>query len=63
MDFLCGGVLDQQLSNLHGVQRCTLAQVIAGNNKNKTLVVISGLVLADATDENFINAGAVGDGL
>lgn len=51
-------LLNQQLSNLNGVQCCTLAKVIARYDENQAAVVIDSGVLTDASNEGFVNAGS-----
>ena len=48
-----------QLSNLHGVQRCALTQVVARDEHDHALAYRRSLVSSDPTDETRIPAGSV----
>jgi len=50
-------VLDQEFGDLDRVQGSALAEVIAGNHEDQALVVVNGLVLADAPHQGVVLAG------
>ena len=46
-----------ELGDLHGIQRCTLAEVVITDEEGEAATICYAFVLADATDEAGVLAG------
>src|SRR3954470_2855053 len=49
--------LHHELGDLHGVERCALAEVVVADEQRETALVVHTLVLPDTADERRVRTG------